>query len=397
MNLKVAIGKSQKKNIPEAAREAALQCLSQIPEQEASLALVFSTPNFATPGLLKNIKQTLKNDVPLVGCSGMNIITPEGAQKEGLVLLLVASGQIKISCAGGNTALGKDAFLTGQALAASLLSNIKGERRELCLLFNDGLSPDTSSYLKGLQAVLGRSFPFIGGGSSDNLSFHQTFQFYNREVFTQGLSASLFAGKLSYSIGVRHGWKPLGKVRNVSESQGNVIKKIDGERASSLYEGYFAKTLAQLKKEILRINILYPIGLYLKGESEYLLRNVLSLNDDGSLTTQGDVPPGAPIRLMIGTKESALVAAGQAALEVKTGLRGKSAGLALVISSASRAYLLGRNINSEIKIVREVLGQETPLAGFYSYGEYAPLPSIDYYGQTYLHNQTIAILGIAGN
>ena len=98
---------------------------------------------------------------------------------------------------------------------------------------------------------------------------------------------------------------------------------------------------------------------------------------------------------MIATKESCLEAARQAALQVQVNLRDKKAEFALVISSASRAYLLGRQAHSEIKIIREILGQETPLFGFYSYSEYAPLGSINYYGQTYLHNQTISILGIA--
>lgn len=398
--LKAAVGRSQKKDISEAVEEATHSCLLQLPAQEASLALVFSTPSFSTPALLKKIRLNLKTDCPLLGCSGMHIITTEGAQREGLVLMLIALPRAKISCAAIKVAPDDDAYLAGQGLGTNLVSGLKEYRRELCLIFSDGLSEDTSRLIKGLQNILGKSFPFIGGGASTprgasgDLKLKQTSQFYNEHIGHNSMVAALFAGKLTYAIGIRHGWKPLGKIRVITDSSANVIKKIDGGKASGLYEDYFAKTLSELKKEILSINVLYPIGMYLEGENEYLLRNVSALNDDGSIVTHGDVPQGSSIRLMIGTKESCIEAARQAALQVKRAMRDKPIDLAIVISSASRAHLLGRNVNAEIKAVRAALGPDIPLAGFYSYGQYAPLGSLNYYGQTYMHNQAIAILGM---
>ena len=396
MSLKIAIGVSTRKTFPEAAQEAAFKCISQLPTPgEASLALVFSTPDFASAGLLKNIRQVLKNNIPLIGCCAVNLITSEGIQKEGVIIALLSLANTKISCGLIETAKNQDPLLGGQELGTGLASHLKGQRRQFCLLFNDGLSENTSGLIKGLQSVLGVSFPFIGGGSSDNLKFRQTYQYYDQRVLNKGTVCALLAGKLNFGLGIKHGWRPLGKARVITASGGSIIKKIDGQNACYLYEDYFAKTIKELKKELPRISILYPIGVYLEGESEYLLRNIISLNEDGSITTQGDVPQGSSIRLMIATKESCLEAARQAALQVQVNLRDKKAEFALVISSASRAYLLGRQAHSEIKIIREVLGRETPLFGFYSYGEYAPLGSINYYGQTYLHNQTITILGIA--
>lgn len=394
MSVKVAIGKSQQKDIGDAAQETVSACLRQLPAKSAHLAIVFTTPHYASAGMLKNIKLNLAANTPLIGCSGTHIITSEGTDDEGIVLALLSLPEIKISCGAMNLARGKDPSLAGQELGTRLLSNVKGLRRETCLLLNDGLSENTSGLLQGLQNILGKSFPFIGGGSSDNFKFKQTYQYLNEEVLHKSAVAALLCGKLNYGIGIRHGWKPLGKIRTITQSSANVIKMIDGKKASSLYEDYFGKSLPQLRKEILYINILYPLGIYLAGEDEYLLRNVISLAEDGSIIAQGDVPQGSSIRLMIGTKESALAAARQAAQQVKTALRDKKIALALVISSASRAHLLGRRIGAEINAVKEILGHNSPVAGFYSYGEYAPLGSTNYYGQTYLHNQAIALLGI---
>ena len=99
MSFKIAIGVSTRKTIPEAAQEAAFKCISQLPAPgEASLALVFSTPDFASAGLLKNIRQVLKNNIPLIGCCAVNLITSEGIQKEGVIIALLSLANTKISC-----------------------------------------------------------------------------------------------------------------------------------------------------------------------------------------------------------------------------------------------------------------------------------------------------------
>ena len=69
---------------------------------------------------------------------------------------------------------------------------------------------------------------------------------------------------------------------------------------------------------------------------------------------------------------------------------------AFVFDSVSRYILLGRQANKELEIIKEGLGNDTPIIGIYTYGEQAPLRAIKYQGKTYFHNQTITILGIEG-
>jgi hypothetical protein len=97
---------------------------------------------------------------------------------------------------------------------------------------------------------------------------------------------------------------------------------------------------------------------------------------------------------MIGTKESCLTATHQAVDEVKRAFLHRTVDLALVFDSASRYTLLGRQASQELRIIKERLGEDIPVIGMYTYGEQAPLRSIDYLGRTYFHNQTITILAI---
>ena len=190
--------------------------------------------------------------------------------------------------------------------------------------------------------------------------------------------------------------KPLGKPRYVTKSSGNTVYEIDGVPAVNMYQEYFAFDLNRLRRELKRISVLYPMGIHLIGEEEYLLRNILSIEADGALVFQGNVPEGSPVRLMIGTKESCLTATLRAAEEVKKGLLGRPCNFVLVFESVSRYILLGRQANKELDIIKETLGKDTPVIGIYTFGEQAPLKSINYQGKAYFHNQTISILGIGG-
>lgn len=394
MSFKIAIGRSQKKDISDAAQEAAISCLSRLDPREAGLAILFTTPEYASIGLLKKINSILKSDIPLIGCCGSAVFSSYGAQKEGIILMLIACARIRISSAAFDLSQNADVYSASQNLSAQLLSQLKGQRRETGLLFSSGSARNTSAHIKGLQNILGKSFPFIGAGANTGQNSASGYLYSNQNILGQGISAALFAGKFSYGIGLRHGWRPLGKLRAVSESSGNIIKSIDGLPARRLYEDYFAKNADELKTELAHINTLYPIGIRIEGENEYLLRSIISFDPDGSLLTQGDIPRGSQIRLMIATKESCLESSRQAALQAKVALKNKIMDFALVISSSSRYHLLGRNASQEIQIIKDALGDDVPFAGFYSFGEYAPLGSANYYGQTYFHNQSLAILGM---
>jgi hypothetical protein len=196
----------------------------------------------------------------------------------------------------------------------------------------------------------------------------------------------------------------LGKPRTITKSGGNIIYEIDGEPAVKIYEEYLARGLSELQKEIRRISILYPIGMYLAGEQEYLLRNILSIENNGSLRPQGNVIEGSTIRLMIGTKESCLNATRQALNGAKKILfapiveitKSEIKNFVFVFDSVSRYMLLRREANQELEIIKEGFGKDTPIIGLYTYGEQAPLKAISYQGQSYFHNQTIAVLNIGG-
>ncbi len=96
--------------------------------------------------------------------------------------------------------------------------------------------------------------------------------------------------------------------------------------------------------------------------------------------------------MMTGDKDALLAAARVAAERAVKGLAGHPPAAAVVFDCISRLQYLQDDAMTEIEIIREMIGRETPLIGMFSYGEIAPPPES---GLTVLHNKTVVICALA--
>ncbi|MCM8795735.1 MAG: FIST C-terminal domain-containing protein [Candidatus Omnitrophica bacterium] len=396
--MQVGIGLSSARDHLQATKEAVVQARANLRKDKIDFVIVFTTPEFAHPLILKTITN-LVGPIPILGCSGLAVISNQGGLKDGLGIILVRlSEEIHFNVAVIKEISVKSALHAGEELGEKLLLGLRGTPRNLSLIFSDGLIPNHAGLLNGLQEKLGLSFPLVGACASDNLFFKKkkTYIYFNQEILSDAACGLIWTGKVNFALGIRHGWKPLGKPRLVTRSEGNIIYEIDHQPAVKIYEEYLARDVANLKKDLKTISILYPLGIPISAEEEYLLRNIISIQEDGSLVFQGNIPEGCSVRMMIGTKESCLQATQQAAEEVKMRLGSRESKFVLVFDSVSRYMLLGRQAEQEIQIIKNNLGKDIPFLGIYTYGEQAPLKAISYLGRTYFHNQTITLVGIGG-
>ena len=102
----------------------------------------------------------------------------------------------------------------------------------------------------------------------------------------------------------------------------------------------------------------------------------------------GDVPKGARVRLMRAGLQELVDAAGEASKEASMQAVQKP-GFALAMNCVGRRLVLGHRADDEIESILLGLAPNTPMIGFYSYGEFSPMNqqglSCD------LHNQTIVL------
>ncbi|MFH1360692.1 MAG: FIST N-terminal domain-containing protein [Candidatus Omnitrophota bacterium] len=394
MSIEIGIGFSQETQTSTAAREAAFQALTQSRQDHIDCAIVFSTVHYNPLETLHTVQRTL-NPSRIIGGSTAGILLSESIETQGIAVLALASKDVQFGIGHTRDIRGQDLHIAGNSLARNTVSDFSSSHRSIFLLLSDGLLRDGSLLVKGAQEILGNVFPIIGAGTSDNFRFQETYQYFQDQSMNDSAVGLLMGGHISVGIGSKHGWKPLGKPRFADRTEGSVIKQIDGKRASSLYEEFFGTDLSDLRSgSFAQKAYLHPLGIYIEGESEYLLRNALEVRPDGSIICQGNVPQGSEVHIMIGNKDFCKRAALEAAQEVKDALLGKTPKLIIIFESFSRNKILRRSAIQEIQMVKEILGTDTPLIGMYTYGEIAPVKSLERFGSAHLLNETITIAGI---
>ena len=390
-NMQAGIGISSAQDHIRAAKEAVEKAKRGMSGKNIKFAFVFSTGEFCHSLVLETITDLIGH-VSLIGASSKAIICNQGSLRQGLMVILFDLAEniyFNTACVKD---IGAETTLTaGEELGEKLLYGCKNLHRNLSVIFSNTNAVYNSNFINGLQERLGSSFPLVGASITD----HKTSGLYfDTEILNNAACGILWGGKLNFNLEIEHGWQPLGKPRYVTRSQGGIVNEIDGAPAANLYKEYFAKEIPELRGELGRLSVFYPLGLRISEQKEYLLRSIVAIENDGSLVFRGEVPPGSPVRLMISSKEACLSSAGNVAKAALKNAGGKKIKFAFILNSLSRNTLLGRLAGQEIKVIQDVLGADVPLAGIYTSAEQAPLNSVNYLGKTYFHNNSIALLTI---
>lgn len=395
-NMRVGIGVSAEPDHLRAVKEAVEEAAGQIRTDIADFALLFATQEFSHPLVLQTTSNLI-GSIPLVGSSSPIIISENGPLRHGIIVALFKLSEgayFNAACVKDIAA--NNTLASGEELGEKLLYGCKNVRRDLSIIFSNTNTEDYSNLLTGIQEKLGKSFPLIGASLPENSGHLENHLYFNREILNNSACGILWGGKLNFSLGVEHGWQPLGKPRYVTRSQVDTVNEIDGMPAVNLYKEYFGKETLELNRELKHISAFYPLGISVPENKKYLLRSVTAIKNDGSLIFRGEVPEGSLVRLMISSKDTCLASASSAAQSAFNNANGKKIKFALVLNSLSRYALLGRQAGQEIKILKRVLGEDVPFAGIYTSAEQAPFAATNYnLGKTYFHNNSITILTIA--
>lgn len=395
MSTHIGIGFSQNIDMNVAARDAAFEAKTQLRQDKIDLAIVFSSIHYDPEQTLPVVHQIL-NCKRLIGSSTAGIILSNSVETRGISVLVITSDDISFGLSATEDIHSNSPLNVGANIANEAVKDFGSHMRQAFLFFMDGELHVTSELLKGMQSVFGNIFPIVGAGSSDNFHFGETYQLYQRKIFNHSIVGLLMGGQMSVGVAGRHGWRPLGKPRIIDDVEYNIIKTIDGKKASSLYDEYFGDYAKDLRSNKLgRMAILYPLGIYVEGSNEYLLRNTVEIHSDGSIVCQGDVPIGSEVHIMIGNKDSCKNAAFEAATEAQKNLLGKKPKLVIIIECLSRLRLLGRSAFEEVRRVKDVFGNDIPIIGMYSNGEVCPFQTVERFKKPHHQNESIVVLAIS--
>lgn len=349
-----------------------------------SLAWLFGAPDVLVAERLREVRARYPQ-AAIVGCTTAGEVHDTTVSDHGLVATVLELESSHVAVRYERIARADESTRVGQSLAAQL--PVKGLRHVVVL--SDGLLVNGSALTRGIVESLPESVAVTGGLAADGARFHET-----RVIGPDGVSPGVVAAVGFYgadllvgcaSLG---GWDPFGPERTVTRAVGNVLYELDGKPALELYKSYLGDKAADLPAS----GLLFPLAVRV-DTAQPLVRTILGVDEEaGSITFAGDIPVGSLARLMKANFDRLIDGARGAAGKSQAVLQSDAAVFALLISCAGRKLVLGQRTEEEVEGVREVVGDRTVLAGFYSYGEISPFTP----GATCeLHNQTMTITTFA--
>jgi hypothetical protein len=229
-----------------------------------------------------------------------------------------------------------------------------------------------------------------GGFAADGNSFQTTHVWCDSEP-EQSMAVALgfYGERLRIGLSVSKGWHPFGPDRLITKSRKNVLYEFDGCPALALYKRYLGELAAGLPTA----GLMFPLELSIGSSANRVLRALLAVDEkEQSITFAGDVPEGSYARFMMGQVEDLVEGAQAAATASLANLDGAQASFSLLVSCNARRAVLKQRVEDEIEVVRGVLGAQTVLTGFYSYGEIGPSGAGS---PPELHNETMSITSLA--
>jgi hypothetical protein len=345
----------------------------------ASLVLLFGDRALLSdPDRMAEVK-AFHPGTPLIGCSTAGEICGTRVRDGSLVVTAISFEHTRITQVA--VTAGEDSHAAGKLLAGKLLA---GDLSHV-LVLSDGLRVNGSELARGLRENLPERVVVTGGLAGDGAAFQHTLVCDGSGCGEGRIVAVGFHGeRCRIGYGSLGGWDTFGAERLITRSRGNVLYELDGQSALALYKRYLGEFYAGPAEALL-----FPLALKTKDADFDLVRTVLSVNEDEqSMTFAGDMPEGSHVRLMKANFDRLIDGAAGAAYGSQERLGQQPAQLALLISCVGRKLVLKQRIEEEVEEVRAILGEDTVLAGFYSYGEICPHGELM---QCELHNQTMTI------
>lgn len=395
MSIDAGVGISQGADAYTVGANACQDALDHLGSNEPGALIVFSSSEYDQEKMLQGVRSVSPRGT-LAGCSTAGEITNEGpAKRHSVVVMALHSSDISFFAGVGEN-IANGPRVAGKVAADMVKVQAPNGKLDVFLMLPDVLVGNGAEIVRGVLESLGTHFPVVGGAAGDDFQFKKTFQYLDNKVYSGSVVGFGMSGNFRLGIGVKHGWIPVGTPKKVTKSEGSILHELDGMPAIKIYEDYFGtERAAELRTETLaKLAITYPLGMQVEGSEELLIRDPITVNEQGSITCAAEIPQGSEIRLMVGSREEAVKVAKVAAESALAQLEGGKPKAIIIFNCIARSKLFGERSGEEIDAIQEALGRDVPLIGFYTYGEQAPLGgevrNIEKCNPAF-HNETVVI------
>ncbi len=388
--MKVGIGWRNEKNAFLSGKNVAESAIENGALFRYDFVIAFCSGQLDHNEFFKGVQSVVGTEVPVIGGSAIGIITNDYLSYEGypagIAIIQSDNFQHKVAVAGN---LDEDEKTAGNRLAEKLADELKGK---LLLLFYDSVKiPATaeappvlnasSPLIEGIEKNLRSAVPIIGAGLIGDYDFGPTKQFCGFFVDSQCAVGAMLSGNFTPYFRIMHGCSPLdGVYHKISKIKGSVIYELDGKPVVEMIDELYGNKdwRNQHPVNLLTIGVNCGRRFDEPEEANYINRLITGALPDGQGIGifEPDLAPGVEIQFMLRDSSKMIESARRNSNEIMKQIRsdGKKALFGIYIDCAGRTAEQSNTITEEAIEVQKVFNEnQTPLIGFYSGVEVAPL------------------------
>jgi hypothetical protein len=310
----IHVGSGWSDNIDEvkAVEEAVSSVKTQLEGESPEFAIFFSTVGYDSDKVLSEVRRLLPGVQIYGGTSCLAVQTKDGfhaGENGSLALLAVASKNISFGVGGVSI----DDFPSAREAGKSAIQaaiDTTGEKGAPKLVLITGSVGREEELLAGIEDVIGKDVPVLGGSAGDNTITGEWKQFANANVYSNGISLTVIYTDLKIGWAYEAGYLRSENRGTITRADGRIIYEIDNRPAAEVYNEWTGGTVVAEKLEtggsILSDASYYPLAKIIKNEGkEYTLSiHPLSINaTDHSLEIFANIEEGDEVMLMHGDWE----------------------------------------------------------------------------------------------
>lgn len=378
--MKIGIGVSFNSN----AREAALEAVGQARQSvsEPTLAVVFGSIHLQQDQVYAGLLEAGLDPSILFGGSSYAEISPAGVTYKSLAVLLVELPETTIRTV--SVPMQEDP----QTMSRVLLDALDDWQPDVnCLnigLLLSGISAGRENEMLATLRERISQLAVFGGMSCGNYDlgmnhpeFWTNYQYCGGALQQYVRLAALQLPRNRYTVafGYGHGWEPLGPTHLVTRSEASTVYEVDGMPIVEFYRQFLGRDTDDQFFELLVQR--YGLALQLEETAgpRMTVKTPIKIDRKAGCMTfyPADNLQGRRVNLIQANRKSLIAGARRAAELCLTGLEGKQPSLVLAVSCSQRGAILHSRSDAEIEAVRNVMGPNVPIVGWYSGGEIMPL------------------------
>ncbi len=379
--------------------------------ESPNLTILFASSEYSQKELVDKFKEGLGGK--LFGCSTAGEISSTGFHTESIVALSIKAPKTVFNV---NTEIGRfvsNGEDTGKKVAEKAFQELKSGMDLYFLKFNnasaiealrhfpfymliasDGLAGNEEEVLKGISKATLNRIQAVGGSAGDDLKFKETFVYSDKGVSSDAVSIAALYTILKVGVGIKMGFYPasLSEKYGVVTENGKterIVKTINGKPARDVYMKWVEKNSIEDANKSFAEN---PMGIVEPSTKIWKVRSPAKFLEDGSILFYSNVSPkGIGIGLLASDKQSHVNAIREAVKEAIDRAGNPNKIYAVIIFDCILRGILSdiyNTKNEEIEEVKKIVGEDVPIIGFLTYGEF---------GNTDIeplwhHNQTVTVM-----